>query len=330
MPDGRPKNYWQQLKKVPCKNASGVNTVPAFGLVRVVGQNSDGTLSVDQPNADGQDVLVNGPTPIGPNGYGAVSRQWPLYAAYTGGPPAAGQTWGAANGSYLLTSGKGGLVVQAADATSCGRVLVAPPMYTAASAATTITVTCGGSALTCSDLVLDSTVGFGISNGGSGAVDVTQLGANASVGGCVLTTAQTWAGNKTLSGAKWGTTYPGGGYTLSYPNGVYATATGSIDLGVSGGVSIQGLSSNSTVGGTQYGQELDVGDSGSGNQYLSYYAWSWNGTSRTYVDTAIRLGHGTGATFVYEVGATGTGADGTTYFGGICTGVGTGIDGGTF
>lgn len=123
-------NPYAVIQKQPALNNSTLSTIPAFGLVRVVASSSDGALLVDQPNADGQDVYVNGPTPIRPDGFGIVTKAFPIWAAYdsTSGTPAIGDTWGAANGSYLLTKGKNGFLIQA-NPVSTGtppRVLIAP------------------------------------------------------------------------------------------------------------------------------------------------------------------------------------------------------------
>jgi hypothetical protein len=131
-----------QTHRIPVVNASDSTAIPAFGLVRATGTDAQGTTIADQPNADGQDVYVNGPLPIPPSGYGVVSKDWPLYAAYTGGPPTVGQTWGAASGSYLLTSGKSGFLIQGAPNTVQQIVLVSS---TAAAAGTTTTYTASSS-----------------------------------------------------------------------------------------------------------------------------------------------------------------------------------------
>lgn len=126
-------NPYYSIQRQPAVNNSGTNVIPSFGLVRVVNTFADGSLVVDQPDADGQDVYVNGPFPIpvsnsttGIYGYGVVSKAFPIWAAYNNAAtPAIGQTWGAANGSYLLTSGKTGFTIQAAPVTTgTARVLV--------------------------------------------------------------------------------------------------------------------------------------------------------------------------------------------------------------
>lgn len=139
-------NPYLGIQRQPCQNNSSTNTIPPFGLVRVMGTTTDGALLVDQPNQDGQDVYVNGPQAILPNngatpalgGFGMVTKAFPIWAQYdtTSGTPAIGDTWGAANGSYLLTKGKGGFVVQANPVSTTGlqgppRVLVAPSLQDA-------------------------------------------------------------------------------------------------------------------------------------------------------------------------------------------------------
>lgn len=133
-------NPYMRIQRQPCQNNSSTNTIPPFGLVRVMGTTSDGALLVDQPNQDGQDVYVNGPQAILPNngqtpalgGYGVVTKQFPIWAQYdtTSGTPAIGDTWGAKAGSYLLTKGKAGFRIQASPVSTTGvqgppRVLVA-------------------------------------------------------------------------------------------------------------------------------------------------------------------------------------------------------------
>lgn len=131
---------WQQ----PCQNGSSTETIPAFGLVRVAATTPEGVLIVEQPDADGQDVYINGPVPIQPNrgtdssgnyvgGYGQVSRTFPIWAAYNDNNgnwvPAIGDPCGPAAGSYLLTQNNGLFIVQAAPVvnTPTPHVFIAPP-----------------------------------------------------------------------------------------------------------------------------------------------------------------------------------------------------------
>jgi hypothetical protein len=79
--------------------------IPAFGLMRVTGTDDDGRAQVAKPDTDGQtNLLVNGPLPVNPNGYGQGHCESPCVVAYDtdDGTPAAGEDWGAASGSWKL------------------------------------------------------------------------------------------------------------------------------------------------------------------------------------------------------------------------------------
>jgi hypothetical protein len=87
--------------------------IPAFGLVKVSDVDADGTLQVTRPDADGQDVYVNGPSKMAQSGYGAVTRDWPCYALYTSadGTPANGESWGVKSGDFTLRKGNAGFTI---------------------------------------------------------------------------------------------------------------------------------------------------------------------------------------------------------------------------
>ena len=108
-------DYLNDLRYVEVSNA-GASTIPAFGLMRVTGASTTNglALTVDQPNADGQDVLINGPTPIIAGGRGVATYETPSQIYYdTGdGTPANGETWGAGSGSYKLKKNKAGFTIQ--------------------------------------------------------------------------------------------------------------------------------------------------------------------------------------------------------------------------
>lgn len=108
-------DYLNDLRYVEVSNA-GASTIPAFGLMRVTGASTTSglVLTVDQPNADGQDVLINGPTPIIAGGRGVATYETPSQIYYdTGdGTPANGETWGAGNGTYKLKKNKAGFTIQ--------------------------------------------------------------------------------------------------------------------------------------------------------------------------------------------------------------------------
>jgi hypothetical protein len=88
--------------------------IPAFGLVKVSEVDADGTLQVTRPDADGQDVYVNGPVKIVQGGYGNVTRDWPAFALYTAadGTPTNGDTWGAKSGDFTLRKGFAGFTIE--------------------------------------------------------------------------------------------------------------------------------------------------------------------------------------------------------------------------
>lgn len=115
----------EAIRWLVAKNNSSSEEIPAFGLVRVVSCDSEGILTVAQPNANSQDVYVNGPVPIPASGYGAVTRDHPVYALYetSDGTPALGEAWGAANGSYKLrkNSSQTGWIIEGGH--TSGRVL---------------------------------------------------------------------------------------------------------------------------------------------------------------------------------------------------------------
>lgn len=101
MPEQTPLS---RIRWLVAKNNSSSEEIPAFGLVRVVSVDSEGILTVGQPNTNSQDVYVNGPVPIVASGYGAITRDEPVFALYetSDGTPTLDETWGAANGSYKL------------------------------------------------------------------------------------------------------------------------------------------------------------------------------------------------------------------------------------
>lgn len=121
---------------------AGVTEVPARGLVRVTGVDTQGVLAVDRPNTDAQFVYVAGKTPVSANGYGAVTIEGPVYALYdtADGAPVAGETWGAGAASFKLRKGKAGFIIEGdADATA-GTVLVRRDAGSGGAAPTPLTV----------------------------------------------------------------------------------------------------------------------------------------------------------------------------------------------
>lgn len=120
------QNPVDQIRWLEAVNQNGA-ALPAFGLARVVSVDANGVLTVDQPNTDGQDVVVNGPFVIPASGRGLVTRDGPIHALYhaADGVPAGGDQWGAGNGGWDLRKGKPGFVI--AGGVTAGRVLVYRP-----------------------------------------------------------------------------------------------------------------------------------------------------------------------------------------------------------
>jgi hypothetical protein len=115
--------WMEDIRWLEIKNAGGT-AVPEYGLVRVTGVDADNELlEVQQPNAEGQDVLVNGPTQIPAGGYGSAYDDWLVDALYESGDgtPAVGEYWGAAASSYKLRKGRFGF--QIVGGPTAGRVM---------------------------------------------------------------------------------------------------------------------------------------------------------------------------------------------------------------
>ena len=105
------------LRWFPAKN-NNLAAIQPLSLVRVVSMDQDGAYTVDQPNADGQDVWLTRELQIPSGKYGVITRDFPWWATYDqadDGDPAIGDVWGAAAGSWLLRKGKGGLLVVGVD-----------------------------------------------------------------------------------------------------------------------------------------------------------------------------------------------------------------------
>lgn len=114
-----------QIRWLPVRNTGGSGTVPAFGLMRITGFNSeDGVYTVGQPNASNLGgLLVNGPAEIEADNDGVGTPDPVAIVLYdTGdGTPTNGQQWGSASGSWKLRSGKTGWKI--AGAASEGSVI---------------------------------------------------------------------------------------------------------------------------------------------------------------------------------------------------------------
>jgi hypothetical protein len=118
-----------RIRWLSYRNDAG-EEIPAFALVRPTGADTDGTLVVGKPNSDGQLVYVNGPVPCPDGGYGLCTVDDPVFVYYdSGGTPAFGETWGAANGSWKLTEGKQGWRILGANDTDRTLTLADRPAY---------------------------------------------------------------------------------------------------------------------------------------------------------------------------------------------------------
>lgn len=104
---------------------TATETAPAHGLLRITGVDSDGTITVGKPDADGQTtILVNGPVAIPAGEYGQAHNSSPCAVLYDSGDgtPAAGETWGAASSSWKARKSKAGGRVLSAGNTSTALV----------------------------------------------------------------------------------------------------------------------------------------------------------------------------------------------------------------
>lgn len=91
--------------------------VPAFGLVSITGATWEDpgrtVLLIERPDADNDfPCAINSFKPIAAGDYGLVAVEGPNWVAYnTAATPAAGDEWGAAANSFLLTQNKTGFIV---------------------------------------------------------------------------------------------------------------------------------------------------------------------------------------------------------------------------
>lgn len=112
IPDSR--SPLEDMRWVAWRNDNST-VCPAGGLIRVTGSVQKGRLLVrtgDKPNADSQAGLyVNSHFPVQPGGYGRMTHESPCMVRYTGSAPTNGQVWGAASGSWYLTTGKRGWLI---------------------------------------------------------------------------------------------------------------------------------------------------------------------------------------------------------------------------
>ena len=102
------------IRWLSCRNDSSSEEIPAYGAVRPVSVDDDGTLVVAEPDEDSQWVYLAGPEPIPASGYGRCTADAPVFALYDSGDgtPALDEAWGAASGSYQLAKDNTGFVIQ--------------------------------------------------------------------------------------------------------------------------------------------------------------------------------------------------------------------------
>lgn len=139
----RDRRVIDELRWLRARNDSG-DEIPAFSPVRITGTVTVGPFvyyKIDQ--ADKDCVLMDyklgmafsGPRPIpaasgATKGYGRITRDFPLYAAYTGTAPTAGGFLGIANGTWTLTVANYGFICVGdidTDAKAC-QIIPAPPL----------------------------------------------------------------------------------------------------------------------------------------------------------------------------------------------------------
>jgi hypothetical protein len=90
---------------------STAEEIPAFGLMRMTGIDSEGIVTVAKPNTNSQvNILINSPVPIPASSYGVGHNQSPAAVLYdtADGTPALDEVWGAESGSWKAGKGKTG------------------------------------------------------------------------------------------------------------------------------------------------------------------------------------------------------------------------------
>lgn len=107
-------------------NDSG-GTIPAYGIMRITGSDSNGFIKVSKPNTAFMAIyLVNGPDEVGYQAYsrgsflmGDTASMFDRMALYnTSATPLAGESWGVKNDSWLLHKhGPGFVILGGADGT---------------------------------------------------------------------------------------------------------------------------------------------------------------------------------------------------------------------
>lgn len=120
----------QQIRWLVWTNQSA-EECPPFGAVRVTGADSNRDLQGNKPNANGQAVWINGPTPVPAGSTGLLTNDFPVPAYYDAadGTPANNETWGAGTGTWKLKKNQAGFTVVGGAADS--RVMVTRPLLDA-------------------------------------------------------------------------------------------------------------------------------------------------------------------------------------------------------
>lgn len=116
---------------IPFRNDSPA-TAPGFAVLRAVGVvevDGQAVLRVDQPNGTFERLYyINGPLPVAPGEYGVCAAGAPAFVLRDGeaGEPLAGQSWGAAGGTWALVPRRPGFTILGAPLGQGGtaRVLV--------------------------------------------------------------------------------------------------------------------------------------------------------------------------------------------------------------
>ncbi len=104
---------------------SSANDLPGFCLLRITGEDSDGVITVDVPNANSQvGLLVNFPCVLPAGGYGQAHQDFPASVLFEAGEgtPAVGQEWGTIAGDCKLHPGKTGYKIKSVGTTDYATV----------------------------------------------------------------------------------------------------------------------------------------------------------------------------------------------------------------
>src|ERR1043165_7346379 len=116
----KPTRFINEIRWLECHNVSG-QAVPPGAVVRVTGTDTNGFITINQPNADSlANCLVSGPLGIVKDGIGLCTAEGPVNATYdsAGGSPTLNDAWGTTASSWKLVKGKTGFqIIGNVDAT---------------------------------------------------------------------------------------------------------------------------------------------------------------------------------------------------------------------